>query len=859
MEVQMNRSIPGLKSASALALTAALMTMGACATDQASKPAADVIADAAPAVLMAPDDVKIHPELWPALSAPPLDPAVEARIDEIMAKMTLEQKVGQVVQADNDSVTPEEVKQYRLGSVLSGGNSAPGDRPFADVQTWLAAADAYYNASVDPEGVEIAIPVIWGIDAVHGHANLLGGTVFPHNIGLGAAHDPDLIEEITRITAAELIVSGHDWTFAPTLATPRDDRWGRTYEGFSESPEIVAAYADRIVYGLQGRPGEETFLGDGRVISSAKHFLADGGTTDGHDQGNAEITEEELRDIHAQGYLTALPAGVQTVMTSFSSWKGTKVHGSKALMTDLLKGRLGFNGFIVGDWNAHGQVPGCTNTDCPQALNAGLDMYMAPDSWKGIYESTLAHVRAGEIPMERLDDAVRRILRVKIAYGLFEKGAPSSRPGAGDESLLGSPEHREVARRAVRESMVLLKNDGDVLPLKPAQTVLVVGDGADDIGKQAGGWTLSWQGGDYGNEYFPNGETILSGIRNVVEAAGGNVIFDPEGTSTEAADVVIAVYGENPYAEGLGDLRTLNFRPNGFDTGRLETWKAAGTPVVSVFLSGRPLWVNPELNDSDAFVAAWQPGTEGGGVADLLFRTNPAFDFTGRLSFSWPKTADSLPLNSEDEGYDPLFAYGYGLSYSEDAPDLGQLSEDPGNEPAANDDVLVVFSEGETGATWLTGLFGDAQLAQLTSGPTTLAGLTVTRTDYALQEDALLLTWQKGGASLAFGSLQGPVDLSGEGDDFDVVMMARAPEGSPQALRIAGACTIEQGCAPAQTLNITGSAWTEVRVPLACLGVTDVSNVSMAAAFSMGGEGQVAIADLHLEPREGEPPVCLDQ
>ena len=852
----MNRSDSRTRFVSWIVLSAALAGMTACANAPAGDPAPGAPAVSETAPMLAPDDVTIHPGLWPKLSTPVLDPAVEARIDEIMARMTLEQKVGQVVQADNDSVTPEEVKQYRLGSVLSGGNSAPGNKPFADAQTWLAAADAYYKASVDPEGVEIAIPVIWGIDAVHGHANLLGGTVFPHNIGLGAAHDPDLIEEITRITAAELIVSGHDWTFAPTLATPRDDRWGRTYEGFSESPEIVAAYADRIVYGLQGRPGEEGYLGDGRVISSAKHFLADGGTKDGHDQGDAQISEEELRDIHAQGYLVALPAGVQTVMTSFSSWNGMKVHGSKVLMTDLLKGRFGFNGFIVGDWNAHGQVPGCTNTDCPQALNAGLDMYMAPDSWKGIYESTLVHVKAGEIPMERLDDAVRRILRVKIAYGLFEKGMPSSRPGAGDERLLGSPEHREVARRAVRESMVLLKNDGDVLPLKPAQTVLVVGDGADNIGKQAGGWTLSWQGGDYGNEYFPNGETILSGIRNVVEGAGGKVIFDPEGTSTEAADVVIAVYGENPYAEGLGDLRTLNFRPNGFDTEKLETWKNAGTPVVSVFLSGRPLWVNPELNDSDAFVAAWQPGTEGGGVADLLFRTDPAFDFTGRLSFSWPKTADSLPLNKEDTGYDPLFAYGYGLSYAEDAPDLGPLSEDPGNEPIMNDDVLAVFREGETGATWLAGLFGDAQLAQLTSGITSLAGLTVSRTDYSLQEDALLLTWEKGGASLAFGSPQSPVDLSGEGDAFDVVMMARAPDGSEQTLRVAGSCTMEQGCTPVQTLKLTGAEWNEVRVPLACLGVTDVSAVPLAAAFTMDQAGQVAIADLHLEPRIGEAPVC---
>jgi beta-glucosidase len=483
-------------------------------------------------------------------------------------------------------------------------------------------------------------------------------------------------------------------------------------------------------------------------------------------------------------------------------------------------------------------------------------MYMAPDSWKGLYETTLEHVKAGDIPMERLDDAVRRILRVKIAYGLFDKGAPSSRPGAGDESLLGSAEHREVARRAVRESLVLLKNDGDVLPLAPAQTVLVVGDGADSIGKQAGGWTLSWQGGDYENEYFPHGETILAGIREAVEPAGGKVIFDPDGTSTEMADVVIAVYGENPYAEGLGDIRTLNFRPNGFDTEKLEAFRARGLPVVSVFLSGRPLWVNPELNDSDAFVAAWQPGTEGGGVADLLFRTDPSFDFTGRLSFSWPKTADSLPLNKEDAGYDPLFAYGYGLSYSEDAPDLGELPEDPGNEPQVMTDLLTVFSEGQGGASWMPSLFANGQLSQLSAGVTTLSGLTVSRTDFDLQEDALLLTWEAGGATLGFGSPQGLVDLSGAGETFDLVFMVRSPRGTPQELLVSGNCSLSDGCSGSETVSVSGDEWSQARLPVSCLGMSNVKAVPLAAAFNMNRPGQVAIADIRLEPREGPAVAC---
>jgi len=417
----------------------------------------------------------INPKNWPGIKAIPLNPSIESRIDEILPKLTLEQKVGQVIQADNGSISPEDLKKYRLGSILSGGNSAPGPKPYADTKAWLEMADKYYNASIDPEGVEIAIPSIWGIDAVHGHANLTGAIVFPHNIGLGAMNNPDLIEQIASVTAQELTVSGHDWTFAPTLAVPQDLRWGRTYEGFSEDGKIVKAYGERIVYGLQGRIGKKDFMGAGRVISSAKHFLADGATEKGADQGDAKIGEEDLINVHAAGYYGAIPAGVQTIMASFSSWHGRKLHGDKELLTDVLKEQLGFNGFIVGDWNGHGQVPGCTNTDCAQSLNAGLDMYMAPDSWKGLYESTLKHVQSGTIPMSRLDDAVRRILRVKIASGIFEKGAPSTRANAGNEKLLGLPKNRAIARQAVRESMVLLKNNDKLLPLDASKTILVIG------------------------------------------------------------------------------------------------------------------------------------------------------------------------------------------------------------------------------------------------------------------------------------------------------------------------------------------------------------------------------------------------
>jgi beta-glucosidase len=814
-----------------------------------------VVTEPVKAALMTEEDLTATPGLWPEVTVPELDPAIEARIDDIMAKMTLEQKVGQVIQADSDSVTPEEVKAYRLGSVLSGGSSAPGDEPFAPMDAWLADADAYWQASVDPEGVEIAIPVIWGIDAVHGHANLTGATIFPHNIGLGAANDPDLIEEIARITAEELIVSGHDWTFAPTIATPRDDRWGRTYEGYSESPEIVRAYSERIVYGLQGRPADEDFLGNGRVISSAKHYVGDGGTLDGIDQGETQATEQQLIDIHAQGYFTALEAGVQTVMSSFSSWQGVKMHGSHAMLTDVLKDRLGFTGFVVGDWNGHGQVPGCTNTDCPQSLNAGLDMYMAPDSWKGLYESTLQHVQDGNIPMARLDDAVRRILRVKLAYGIFDKPAPSERPGANDESLLATPEAREVARRAVRESLVLLKNNDNLLPLSTEQTVLVIGDGADSITKAAGGWTLSWQGGGYDNGHFPNGESILEGIEEALLPGGGTLVFDPTGDSEVDADVVIAVYGENPYAEGIGDIRTMDFVPNGFDTSKLSAFKDKGVPVVSVFLSGRPLWVNPEINDSDAFVAAWLPGSEGAGIADVLFQTEPEFDFKGRLSFSWPATAQPSRLNSEDTPYAPLFAYGYGLGYASDAPELGELSEDPGlsEDLMGNADPRTLFKRGRPGDRWGTLLAFEGAYTTLQPGFTELAGLSISRTDYEIQEDGLVMTWSDPTGALFFGSFANPVNMNADGDAaLDFVFAAKVPDGGVHTLSISGSCDQDGNCEAVEPITVTGADWAEYRAPATCLGLTDFTAVQIPAVIGTEQAGTVAIADVRFEPSAGE-------
>ncbi|QYJ07746.1 glycoside hydrolase family 3 protein [Qipengyuania flava] len=827
------------------AMLLATSVMPLCATSAAAQDAEDRAGSSVPID----GEGMIHPEIWPALEPLPLDPEIEARIDRIMARMTLEQKVGQIIQADSSAVTPEEVKQYRLGSVLSGGNSAPGPLPYASADAWLELADAYWNASTDAEGVDIAIPIIWGIDAVHGHANLFGATVFPHNVGLGAANDPDLVERIMRATARELVVSGHDWTFAPTLAVPRDDRWGRGYEGFSESPEIVVSYSDRIVEGLQGAFGSDSFLSDGRILSSAKHFIADGGTDGGRDQGDASISEEELRDVHAMGYLPAIEAGVQTVMISFSSWQGVKMTANRPLITDVLKGRMGFNGFVVSDWNAHGQIPGCSNTDCPEALDAGLDMFMAPDSWKGLYESTLAHAKSGRVPMARLDDAVRRILRVKLNYGLFEKAPPSARRGAGDTSQLSSPDHAALAREAVRKSLVLLKNEGQLLPLEGTGRVLVVGDGADSIAKASGGWTLSWQGGAHTNDEFPGGTSILDGIRSAVEARGGTVVFDRDGTGAPAADVVIAVYGEDAYAEFQGDRQNVDFDDGEFDTARLAAFREAGIPVVSVFLSGRPLWTNPEINASDAFVAAWLPGSQGAGVADVLFQTDPAYDFTGRLSFSWPRDAGQAVLNVGQADYDPLFPYGYGLSFGDEST-VGTLPEDPGIDLASSASGDVLFTGGRVAVPW--SLYGLIDGAQTRMNGTTWDGgdLAFSGTDRAAQEDSLRIDWRRGGPLVRFGTFD-TVDFSRQSNGaMELAFFARNFGAEPAELEIGLGCTGAEQCAAPIRVPVVSEEWQEVRVSLSCFadrGI-DLSQVNTGLVIGSKGPASVGLSDIRLAP-----------
>jgi beta-glucosidase len=715
----------------------------------------------------------INPGTWPR-QEPVMsrDAQTEKRIADLLSRMTLEEKVGQIIQADISAVTPEQVREYNLGAVLNGGGSAPGGDNRTTPDNWLALADQFWEASTDISDGGVGIPAIWGTDAVHGHSNILGATLFPHNIGLGMANDPDLLYEIGRATALEIRVTGLDWTFAPTVAVARNDRWGRTYESYSEDPAIVAAYAPRIVEGLQGIIGSDEFLGEDRVIASAKHFAGDGGTSDGRDQGNTAIPESDLRDIHAAGYPPAIGAGVQTVMASFNSFHGSKLHGNREMLTDVLVGRMGFDGFVVGDWNGHGQVEGCSNASCSASFNAGLDMFMAPDSWDELYVSTLAQVQSGEISVARLDQAVARILRIKMKAGVFEAGRPSSRRHAGNFDLLGNPEHRAVARDAVRKSLVLLKNEGGLLPLKPDMNVLISGDGAHNIGKQSGGWTLNWQGSRNLNEHFPNGTSIYEGLEEVINTGGGSVTLSEDGSFTEAPDVAIVVFGEDPYAEFQGDRPSVDFDSDeGLEL--LKRFQAAGIPTVSVFISGRPLWVNPEINASTAFVAAWLPGTEGGGIADVLVGNadgTPRYDFQGRLSFSWPKTAIQDELNVGDEHYDPLFAYGHGLGYADDGT-IAKLSEESGltDDMQAAKGLIVAF--GDPVGAWRMQALDSAGWNWINNsrGASAIGALRVMPADEDLQEDTMIATWT-GDAVLA---VSGPTENFVRETNADMVLELR--------------------------------------------------------------------------------------
>jgi beta-glucosidase len=794
---------------------------------------------AAPAALLAQaTPPAVHPALWPVAHSPVRrDPAIEARITAMLARMSIEEKVGQTLQPEMKSILPADVIAYHIGSIENGGGSVPGGDKHASVSDWLKLIDGYWSASVDPSNKGVRIPLMWASDAVHGHNNVYRATLFPHNIGLGAARDPALIRRIGAATAEEVRVLGMDWSFAPTLAVVQDDRWGRTYESYSEEPGVVADYATAMVEGLQGTGA--AFLNRDHVISTAKHFLGDGGTDGGRDQGDNLASEAVLRDVHGAGYPAAIRGGVQAVMASFSSWHGVKLHASHDLLTGVLKDRMGFDGLVIGDWNAHGQVPGCTVSDCAVAFNAGVDVFNVPQDWRTLYGNMVREVKNGTISTARLDDAVRRVLRVKLRAGVFDEGRPSTRPHAGDAALLGAPVHRAVAREAVAESLVLLKNDAHVLPIDPrGHRILVAGAGADDIAKQSGGWTLSWQGNDNTNVDFPGATSIWGGIEAAVAAGGGTAVLSADGSYTGARpDAAIVVFGENPYAEFQGDQADVALHAeNAESLALLRRLRAGGVPTAAVLISGRPLYLNPQINAADAFVAAWLPGSEGEGVADVLIAGpggKPARDFRGTLSFSWPRRPDQTPLNKGEPGYDPQFAFGYGLSYAYPAR-VGVLPEAKG---AIDTAPRGVWLQNGTGGNGFALGIGDAQAPSIAAVGTRVAtygkeALTLRRIDRRRQEDAWSAHWT--GAEPAWIALTraGPLDVSREANGAMVLQMEVRVSQDPTApvtLAINDTALPIEGALAGPT-----GQWRSVRVPLRCFAGADLTRVSRIRIATAG-------------------------
>ncbi|HET9389669.1 MAG TPA: glycoside hydrolase family 3 N-terminal domain-containing protein [Steroidobacteraceae bacterium] len=807
------------------------------------------------------EDPTVHPALWPARAKPTtVIPAADAFVASLLDHMSLEDKVAQMIQADIASLSAEDLRTYKLGAVLAGGGAAPGADVRSSPQAWLELADTLYRAAMQTgSDAHPPIPILFGVDAVHGHAKIRGATIFPHNIGLGAAHDVDLIERIGGATAEEVAATGVDWTFAPTVAVARDVRWGRTYESYSEDPALVAAYARAMVRGLQGEIATSSFMAPGHTLSSVKHFLGDGGTFDGRDQGDSRVSESTLMRVHAAGYPAAIDAGALIVMASFSGWQGIKMHASQGLLTTILKGRFGFDGFVVGDWDAQEEVPGCTKFSCPAAINAGLDMFMAPDSWKQIYNNTVAQVRNGQIPEARIDDAVRRILRVKVLAGLFTRPAPMQRPDAGHFERLGSAAHRALARQAVRESLVLLKNEQGTLPLSPRAHILVAGEGADRIAMQAGGWSIDWQGDHNSNADFPGATSIFEGIRAAVSAAGGTAVLSPDGSSATRPDAAVVVFGEGPYAEYEGDRETLDFSGrNRAPLTLLNTLRARGIPTVAILLSGRPLWVNPEINASDAFVAAWLPGSEGEGISDLLFQGADGqvrFDFTGRLSFAWPATVMPVTYDSTDRTTGALFERGYGSSYAHGAH-LGKLSEDPRPAPDRGD-ADSLFQAAHVTAPW--SLFVSDALAQVrvTDASQQSPSGAVSA---ALEGPELTVAWSGAGRG-DFWIGGRPIDLRAAAHRGDVIEARVRVEQPPAGIVEAGVRCAGTSQAPETGCGLPGGAvldvtralesvppgtWGTLRIPLECFaqGSADLSSVAAPLLLRTAGALKVSFTDV---------------
>jgi beta-glucosidase len=813
-------------------------------------PAAGQVAASAPhaptsAVGADADAATAHPALWPQAHWPwRRDTAMEARIAALIKRMTLEEKVGQILQADLSAVTPEDVHRYHLGSVLNGGNAGPGGNDYAPAPEWLKLADAFYDASVDKRDGGVAIPVMWGTDAVHGHSNIVGATLFPHNSGLGATHDPALLQKIAAVTATEVRVTGIDWTFAPTITVPQDTRWGRAFEGYSEDPALVASYARPFIEGLQGKPNAGPLLAGPHVIATAKHFLADGGTFEGRDQGDAVVDEATLIKVHALPYVSAIDAGVLSVMASFSSWHGVKMTGNKSLLTDVLKKRMGFAGLVVSDWNAHGQVAGCSNASCPQAVNAGIDLLMAPDSWKPLYHSLIAQVRDGTVPMARLDEAVGAVLRVKMRAGLFEAGRPPPAPMPASSICSAARSIAPWRARPCRNRSCCSRTTRACCRFRPrrefwsqvtARTTLPGNRAAGRCRGRAPGSIPSCS-----RARPPCGRELRQRPRRRADRPRS-----PDGSFSGAKpDAAIVVFGETPYAEFQGDLRSLQLKPD--LRAPLETMrrlKAQGVPVVAVMLTGRPLYTNPFLNLADAFVVAWLPGSEGEGVADVLLRQadgTMAHDFTGRLPFRWP--------NSAVPGGATLYPLGYGLSAKTAAAPWQPLPEQSGVDDSAGS-TTEYFQKGVPTPGWSLEIqnAGTGGITRITSVPASVAdsGVTISATDYQVQEGARTFAFSgtKGEAALAL-TTHAPADLSRETNGEMMLVATVRVDSAPTApvslgLRSAG----KTARLPLGKLDmLPRGAWTTLGVPLQCLRQAGAKMDAVEAPLILSTPGAMTVS-----------------
>ena len=729
-------------------------------------------------------------------------------IEQLIDGMTVEEKVGQVIQGDLDFISPEDVKKFKIGSVLNGGNTAPNGNKYSSADDWKNLSKEFYDASPSYKGIKI--PVLWGTDAVHGHNNVIGATLFPHNIGLGATGNMQLMQSIGEAIALEVLSTGVAWTFAPTIAVPQDDRWGRTYEGFSEDPILVSKLGKAFILGLQGEG--DTLLDDNHVIATAKHFMGDGGTFEGIDQGNTIISETGLKELHGYPYFDALDACAQTVMASFNSWNGQKLHGYDELLTDILKNDMQFDGFVVGDWNGHGQVAGCSNTKCAKSFNAGIDMFMVPENWKDLLQNTIKQVKSGEISETRLNEAVRSILTVKSRLGLLNGRMPHE----FKENYLGHPKHIALARQAVRESLVLLKNNNRLLPLNPSQHVGIIGNAANKISSQTGGWTITWQGRENSNSDFKNVNSIYEALEQAIILSGGTIEFSNNGKFINDPDVVIGIFGEEPYAEMLGDLKDVSFAatdPKFLPL--LEAINAQNIPTVSIFLSGRPLEVNRQLNASDAFIAAWLPGSAVEGIADVIFAKDNKinYDFSGKLPYSWPKSKDQSVLNFTDSSYDPLFSFGYGLTYTSDM----QIERIQTESSVSKLDIVNVF----LGAASIPG----KEFVVTETGPefvlkdnfvSTNSKIKITRFDYQRQDDAKNIVFMDDQSLQAFGvSAESSVNLSSMSSPYYEIVMRINSLVSPALYFSVGCGNNCNGSTLLPTKAMTD--WTKINIPLSCL------------------------------------------